>query len=108
MARANPSQSVPEVSALPPNYPNPANPETWIPFKLSKASDVTIRIYDSTGRLVRTLDLGHTAPGNYVSRGRAAYWDGRNQYGDKVSSGIYFYEMQAGSYRAIRKMVITK
>ncbi|MCH8292918.1 tandem-95 repeat protein [Candidatus Poribacteria bacterium] len=107
-AQANPKPHVPAVSMLPPNYPNPANPETWIPFRLSQAGDVTLRIYDVTGRLVRTLDLGHKAPGIYVSKSRAAYWDGSNANGERVSSGIYLYLMEAGSFRAMRKMVIMK
>ena len=88
------------------NHPNPFNPETWIPFQLSEANNVTIRIHNAVGHLVRTLDLGYKTSGPYVSRDRAAYWDGRNESGESVSSGIYFYLMEAGSFRAVRKMIV--
>jgi len=99
---------VPKATALLPNYPNPFNPETWIPFMLSKEADVTIRIYDSVGRLVRTIDLGHLRPGYYLNRDRAAYWDGRNELGEQVASGIYFYQIQAGSFVKTKRMVLLK
>ena len=89
-------------------FPSPANPETWIPFTLSQAERVVIRIYDVTGRLVRTLNLGQKAAGAYVSKEKAVYWDGRNANGEKVSSGIYFYLMEAGSFRAAKKMLIIR
>ena len=91
-----------------PNYPNPFNPETWIPYQLSEAAHVQIRIYDIAGHLVRTLDLGTQPTGSYVSRESAAYWDGRNDAGETVSSGIYWYELHTGSFSATRKMVIQK
>jgi len=90
------------------NYPNPFNPETWIPFELTQASDVAVRIYDSAGSLVRSFDLGHRAAGYYSSRADAAYWDGRNASGEAVASGVYVYELRAGDYHAIRRMLVLK
>ena len=95
-------------NALLPNFPNPFNPETWIPYQLSKAAHVRIRIYDVAGHLVRELDLGTKLAGSYLSREGAAYWDGRNDGGETVSSGIYWYELDTGSFSATRKMVIQK
>ena len=94
--------------ALRQNYPNPFNPETWIPYQLGADSDVTIRIYSITGRLVRLLDLGYRKSGSYVTRDAAAYWDGRTDTGERVSSGVFFYTIQAGDYTATKKMAITK
>ncbi|MBI1926942.1 T9SS type A sorting domain-containing protein [Candidatus Poribacteria bacterium] len=99
---------IPLVSALAQNFPNPFNPETWIPYALAKASPVQIIIYDIQGRLVRTLDLGHREVGQYLNREKAAYWDGRNQLGEPVGSGVYLYRLQAGEFQATRKMVILK
>ena len=90
------------------NYPNPFNPETWIPYQLAKASDVQITIYDGRGVVVRELVLGHQARGFYTSRSRAAYWDGRNALGERVASGIYFYQLQAEGVSSLRKMLILK
>ncbi len=90
------------------NYPNPFNPETWIPYQLAKASDVQITIYDGRGVVVRQLVLGHQVPGFYTSRSRAAYWDGRNALGECVASGIYFYQLQAAGISSLRKMLILK
>jgi len=90
------------------NYPNPFNPETWIPYQLSEASPVSVSIYDTTGKLVRTLSLGYQSAGFYNSRDRAAYWDGRNNIGERVSSGLYFYILKAGDFSATRKMLILK
>ena len=98
---------MPKESALLPNYPNPFNPETWIPYQLAKASDVKITIYDARGVVVRLLDLGHQAPGFYTRRSRAAYWDGRNTLGERVASGIYFYQLM-GNVSPMRKMLILK
>ena len=98
----------PETTVLLANYPNPFNPETWIPYQLASASDVRIIIYDTKGAIVRTLDLGHQAAGYYTHRNRAAYWDGRNGLGENVASGVYFYQLQAGSVSNLRKMVILK
>ena len=99
---------VPETTALLPNYPNPFNPETWIPYHLSKGTEVTLTIYDVRGVLVRALTLGHQAAGVYESRARAAYWDGRNQLGEQVASGVYFYTLTAGDFTATRKLLIVK
>ncbi len=89
-------------------YPNPGNPEIWMPFTLSEAQQTTITIHDATGRLVRTLDLGKRSPGIYISREKAAHWDGRNDGGEEVSSGIYFYTIRAGEFVATRKMIVAK
>ena len=88
------------------NYPNPFNPETWIPYELSEPNEVRIRIYDVRGRVVRDLQLGHQPAGYYTSRSRAAYWDGKNNVGERVASGIYFYQLQADHTSLLRKMVI--
>ena len=99
---------LPETTVLLANYPNPFNPETWIPYQLANASDVQITIYDTKGVIVRTLDLGHQAAGYYTDRNRAAYWDGRNGLGEKVASGVYFYQLQTTDISPLRKMVILK
>ena len=97
---------LPEKTALLPNYPNPFNPETWIPYNLAKPADVTLTIYSANGATVRTLTLGHQSAGIYQSRSRAAYWDGRNEVGESVASGVYFYTLTAGDFTATRKMLI--
>ena len=102
------TQQVPETTALLPNYPNPFNPETWIPYQLSEPTDVTLTIYDIHGRIVRALDFGHQRAGMYHTRSRAAYWDGRNAVGEPVASGVYFYTLKAGEFSATRKMLIRK
>ena len=99
---------LPKETALLANYPNPFNPETWIPYQLAKPAAVILRIYSVKGELVRTLAFGHQRAGAYKSRRRAAYWDGRNTQGEKVASGIYFYTLTAGDYTATRKMLIRK
>ena len=99
---------VPQSTALLANYPNPFNPETWIPYRLATGSDVQLRIYDTQGRLVRHLDIGHQAAGVYQTRNRAAYWDGRNEMGEAVASGLYFYTLTAGDFSATRRMLILK
>ena len=98
----------PATSALFANYPNPSNPETWIPYQLAKPADVTISIYNVKGQLVRTLTLGHQRAGVYQSRSLAAHWDGRNAFGEPVASGLYFYTLKAGEFTATRKMLIRK
>ena len=98
----------PETTVLLANYPNPFNPETWIPYQLANAGDVQITIYDTKGTVVRSLMLGHQAAGYYTGKNRAAYWDGRNGSGEKVASGVYFYQLQTGNISPIRKMVILK
>ena len=90
------------------NYPNPFNPETWLPYELTLDSTVEIFIYNARGVLVRHLELGHQPVGYYVAKSRAAYWDGRNRVGERVSSGVYFYELRAGDVSQLRKMVILK
>ena len=90
------------------NYPNPFNPETWIPYQLSQDTSVSVSIYDTTGQLVRTLSLGFQSAGFYNSRGRAAYWDGRNALGERVASGIYFYQLTTSSFQQTRRLVILK
>ena len=98
----------PKETALLPNYPNPFNPETWIPYELAQAADVTLTIYDIKGAIVRELDLGHQSAGYYTNRSKAAYWDGHNESGESVVSGVYFYQLQAGNHSQVRRMVIVK
>ena len=98
----------PERTHLLQNYPNPFNPETWIPYQLASDAQVQIAIYDIRGSLVRQLDLGHQVAGFYLDRPRAAYWDGRNRFGERVASGVYVYQLRAGDYAQTRKMVILK
>ena len=99
---------VPSQTALLPNYPNPFNPETWIPYHLSDPAEVALSIYSTDGRLVRTLALGHQDAGIYESKSRAAYWDGRNSVGERVASGLYFYTLTAGDFADTGKMLIMK
>ena len=100
--------SIPEKTVLLTNYPNPFNPETWIPYQLSEPAEVTLRIYAVSGALVRTLNLGHQPVGIYHQRSRAAYWNGKNELGESVASGVYFYTLTAGDFTATRKMLIIK
>ena len=95
-------------TALLPNYPNPFNPETWIPYQLSTPADVVLRIYAVDGCLIRRLALGHLPAGLYQNRSRAAYWDGRNALGERVASGVYFYTLTASEFTATRKLLISK
>ena len=99
---------VPKETALLPNYPNPFNPETWIPYRLAEDTSVSLTIYDGSGQVVRTLDVGHRVAAFYESRSKAIYWDGRNNLGETVASGAYFYYLSAGDYSATRKMLILK
>ena len=99
---------IPKETALLPNYPNPFNPETWIPYQLAEPAEVTLRIYAVNGDLVRTLVLGHKPAGIYQSRTRAVYWNGKNAVGESVASGIYFYTLTAGDFTATRKLLIRK
>ncbi len=101
-------ETIPKKSALLPSYPNPSNPETWIPFSLNQDAEVTVEIYNIAGQLVRTITLGRKAAGNYISRQRAVRWDGTNNLGETVTSGIYFYTIRAGAFKATRRMVILK
>ena len=99
---------IPAETELLRNYPNPFNPETWIPYHLSEDADVKLTIYDVNGALVRDIDVGHQTAAKYDTRSKAIYWDGRNQFGEQVASGIYFYSLEAGDFSATRKMVILK
>ena len=99
---------IPKQNLLLPNYPNPFNPETWIPYQIQQPAEVVIRIYSTSGQLVRTLDLGQRAAGFYLGTTRAAYWNGHNDAGEKVASGIYFYQIQAGDFTATRRMLVLK
>ena len=99
---------VPKETALLPNYPNPFNPETWIPYRLAEDAEVTLTIYAIDGQVVRRLALGHQPAGMYQNRSRAAYWNGRNAFGEPVASGVYFYTITAGDFSATRKMLIRK
>lgn len=108
VAAAPTATNTPEHTQLLHNYPNPFNPETWIPYRLAEPADVTIRIYTAHGTSVRTLNVGHQPAGIYQHRSRAAYWDGQNQMGEPVASGVYFYRLTAGDFTATRKMLIRK
>ncbi len=99
---------VPLKTKLYANYPNPFNPETWIPYQLGENAEVSIRIYNTTGKLIRTLLTMHQVSGYYVGRDKAAYWDGKNDNGEAVSSGVYFYELKTPSYKQTRKLVIIR
>ena len=101
-------ERLPTQTQLLANYPNPFNPETWIPFKLAQDSTVTAKIYDLTGKQIRMIELGHLRAGNYVESSKAIYWNGKTETGELVSSGTYFYQIDAGDYQATRKMVILK
>ncbi|MEK7397542.1 MAG: FlgD immunoglobulin-like domain containing protein, partial [Candidatus Poribacteria bacterium] len=90
------------------NYPNPFNPETWLPFRLSKPSEVTIGIYTPSGQLVKKIELGYRDIGDYSGRDSAIHWDGRNESGEEVSSGMYFYSINAGEFHATKKMIVKK
>ena len=98
----------PNKTQLLTNYPNPFNPETWIPYHLANPSNVRISIYNMQGVVVRRLELGHQPAGYYTSRNRAAYWDGTNNHGERVGSGVYFYQLQADNVSLLRKMLILK
>ena len=102
------AQATPTETVLLPNYPNPFNPETWIPYQLAKSADVALTFYNVQGVVVRQLSLGHRVAGVYYSRSRAAHWDGKNNLGEKVAAGLYFVKFKAGNYTSIRKMLIRK
>lgn len=101
-------ESMPKKFMMLQSYPNPANPETWVPYRLSEEASVRVEIYNISGQIVRTLDIGAKEAGNYVNRERAAYWDGNNNAGEAAASGIYFYAIRAGSFGATGRMVILK
>jgi len=98
----------PDHSNLLKNYPNPFNPETWIPYQLEEESDVAISIYDVSGKLIKRLDLGYKSAGIYVSKDRAAYWDGRNEAGEMVSSGVYIVVFKAVDYEDSQRIVLIR
>ena len=95
-------------TALLQNFPNPFNPETWIPYRLDTDAEVSLRIYDVQGQLMRQLDLGEQIAGEYSTRDRAAHWDGCNSRGEQVSSGIYFYQLSTPPFHQTKRMVIAK
>ena len=99
---------IPAKTQLLPNYPNPFNPETWIPYHLDRDSNAALSIYNASGVLVRHFDLGHQSAGFYTEKGNAIYWDGHNERGEAVASGTYFYQLRAGKYSAVRRMAIVK
>jgi len=99
---------IPQGSALLQNFPNPFNPDTWLPYQLAKDSDVTISIYNTKGQIIRTLEIGNQKAGIYMNKDQAAYWDGKNSLGEKVVSGIYFYTFQAGKFETTKRMAIMK
>ena len=90
------------------NYPNPFNPETWIPYQLATETDVEISIYSADGHRIRTFQVGTQSKGEYIRKEKAAYWDGRGDSGERATSGIYFYHFRAGDYSVTRKMIIVK
>jgi len=98
----------PENSALLQNFPNPFNPETWIPYQLAEGGETIMRIYNVKGQLVKTLELGYKKAGVHTHRNRAAYWDGKNEQGDKVASGVYFYQLHTDQFVAMRKLILLK
>ena len=107
-ASANTMNTPPNSTQLLANYPNPFNPETWIPYHLANPANVVITIYDTRGSVIRRLELGHQREGYYTSRSRAVYWDGRNSVGEPVASGVYFYQLRADNMSLLRKMLIVK
>ena len=108
VSRAPAQDDKPDTTALLANYPNPFNPETWIPYQLAGPSHISITIYDIRGNVVRELSLGMKSAGYYTNKARAAYWDGRNMYGERVSGGVYFYQFKTDRMSALQKMVIVK
>ena len=98
----------PEHTLLLQSFPNPSNPETWIPYQLAKGANVTIQIYAIDGRLVKALDLGYKQSGYYTKKQNAAHWDGRNEHGEKVASSVYYYSIQAGDFSAVRKLILAE
>ncbi|MEW5767243.1 MAG: S8 family serine peptidase [bacterium] len=106
IAEAKTITQIPDITGLEQNYPNPVNPETFIPFHLSHRAQVTIRIYDLSGQLIQTLDLGILEPGSYLNRNRAAFWDGQDEAGNEVASGVYLYQLQTGPHISTRKLIV--
>jgi len=101
-------ERLPEQTRLLPNYPNPFNPETWIPFELSQDSKVSVTIYDLAGTPVRNISVGYLQAGSYVGQSKAAYWDGKADTGERVASGTYFYTLRTEGYTSTQKMIILK
>ena len=101
-------ERLPSQTQLLANYPNPFNPETWIPFQLSQDTEVRLTIYDVAGKIVRKMELGHLTAGSYSQTEKAIYWDGKTETVEQVGSGAYFYQLQAGDYTETRKIVILK
>jgi len=99
---------IPGETRLLQNYPNPFNPETWLPYQLAEDADVSVVIYDALGQRVRQISLGSQSAGAYLDKNRAAYWDGRNGQGELVSSGVYFYQLRAGGYTSVKRLVVLK
>ena len=99
---------LPSRSTLLQNFPNPFNPETWIPYELANEAEVVIKIYNVKGELVRALSIGHQPAGCYLSKEKAVFWNGKNQNGDAVANGLYFYTLKAGEFQAVRKMILVK
>ena len=99
---------IPDVTELRPNYPNPFNPETWLPFNLSRDADVAVTIYNAMGESIRRFDLGHMPAGSYLSQEKAVYWNGRNEWHERIASGVYYYTLEAGEFHQTRKMAILK
>ena len=99
---------IPAETELLRNYPNPFNPETWIPYRLAEDADVSLTIYNVNGEMVRSIDVGHQSAAVYETRAKAIYWDGRNRFGEQVASGLYFYHLSAGDFSGTRRMVILK
>ncbi len=102
------AETPPKETALLTNYPNPFNPETWIPYQLAQPAEVTVSIHTTDGKLIRTLALGQLPAGVYQDKDRAVYWDGKNEQGESVASGVYFYTLKAGEFSATKKMLIRK
>ncbi len=107
-AHANHDTAVADETQLLQNYPDPFNPETWIPYQLAEEADVSIFIYDISGHQVRHLNLGQQAPGSYVETSKAAYWDGKGDNGEAVASGVYFYTLHADDFSQTKRLVILK
>ena len=103
---AQPVLPIPSKFVLLQNFPNPFNPETWLPYQLAETVPVSIRIYDPKGRIIRTMYFGEQQAGSYTTKDKAAFWDGKNDFGEHVASGTYFYQLEAGKFSAVRKMII--
>ena len=103
-----PLEPIPQQAGLGNNFPNPFNPDTWIPYQLPSPAQVVIKIYNVQGQLVRTLNIGQREAGYYTTKERAGYWNGRNEQGESVASGVYFYTIKAGNFVATKRLVVLK